>query len=48
MGTDFFDEDLVREREAALKIKLNGEVEVLREMASFRLLAICRTVRSPI
>ena len=25
MGTDFFDEDLVREREAALKIKLNGE-----------------------
>ena len=25
MGTDFFDEDLVREREAALKIKLDGE-----------------------
>ncbi|MGD9781110.1 MAG: hypothetical protein AB7V14_03050 [Kiritimatiellia bacterium] len=25
MGTDFFDDDLVREREAALKIKLDGE-----------------------
>lgn len=25
MGTDFFDEDLVRERKAALKIKLDGE-----------------------
>lgn len=25
MGTDFFDEDLVREREAALKIKLDGD-----------------------
>ena len=25
MGTDFFDEDLVREREAALKIRLDGE-----------------------
>ncbi len=25
MGTDFFDEDLVRQREAALKIKLDGE-----------------------
>lgn len=25
MGTDFFDEDLVRERESALKIKLDGE-----------------------
>ena len=25
MGTDFFDEDLVREREGALKIKLDGE-----------------------
>jgi hypothetical protein len=25
MGTDFFDDDLVRERESALKIKLDGE-----------------------
>lgn len=25
MGTDFFDDDLVREREAALKIKLDGD-----------------------
>ncbi len=25
MGTDFFDDDLVRERQAALKIKLDGE-----------------------
>lgn len=25
MGTDFFDDDLVGEREAALKIKLDGE-----------------------
>lgn len=25
MGTDFFDDDLVRQREAALKIKLDGE-----------------------
>ena len=25
MGTDFFDDDLVRERENALKIKLDGE-----------------------
>jgi hypothetical protein len=47
MATDFFDDDLVRQREAALKIKLDDNAAPRRAMATFRPRATCRTGRSP-